>query len=196
MEIKRYVSRASNIFAENRLAKLIIICLVFMNIIQFIYINAAFKEQRIVLIPAGLTKKVEISGNYLDQNYLEAMGIYISQLLYNFTYDNVEQQYKELETLFTPESHAKYSESLNKIAKQYRKNKITMNFLFKNIKVSIAPDQEIVVGGTVKKYILNEIESEKKINLIIKYRIDKGLFSIVDIEEVKQWKNAKYYLSY
>ncbi|ADD67351.1 hypothetical protein Dacet_0553 [Denitrovibrio acetiphilus DSM 12809] len=182
MRFDKYVSRASNLFMENRLCKFMTIVLAAVIIIQLWMLNNSFRNQNAYLIPTGLTTKAAVSGHFLDANYVQAMGVYVSQLLYNFTPQTVANQYKELASLFSADCYQENSNKLISMANAYADNEISMVFRVMEIKSFTQPNV-IEISGETSKTILGENVQSFKASLLVYYDVFNGLFRITAIEE-------------
>lgn len=185
MLFNKFVSRASNIFAENKLLKLTIIVLGGLVIFSNIKIASLALNQKTVLVPIGLTSKSEIGSETVDETYLTAMGTYISTLLFSTSPATVESQYAVLSKLFTPEAYAKYSDSIFQTAATQAKNMVSLTFKIEKITITFTPKQEIEIKANVDKYVFGtkSEEGSKLHKLIIGYKLVNGQFYITHLEE-------------
>jgi len=186
MIFRKYVSSASNLFAENRLAKFIIIALIAVIGSQQYMLRTAFSEHPVFLIPAGgwVKGKVSVSATTLDPLYLNGFGTYIVSLLYSFTPADVQGKYKELTTLLAPDAYASLSAILLKKAENYKDNDVSNTANIVGITLLSKPDV-IEIKAEVTKFITSEKIQSKQIKIRIAYAVDNGLPKITKIEEVK-----------
>jgi type IV conjugative transfer system protein TraE len=182
MNFRRYVSTASNLFVENRFAKLVIVLMTFIILLQLYMLNNAYRENNVYLIPPGLDGKVRVAGSHLDPVYLQSMGMYIAQLMYSFIPQDVIGKYEEVSTLFLPELYQGNKQELLKVAAEYSDNDVSMNFKVQEIKSILNPNV-IEVKGSVNKYIADTKTDTENINLKIFYAVQNGTFRITALEQ-------------
>lgn len=185
MKFEKYISRASNVFAQNKLLKLVLIVLAILVIFSQIKIGNLALNQKVVLIPVNLSEKAEVGTSSADETYLSAMGVYVATLLYSTNAATVESQYVILTKLFTATAYTKYSESILNTASTHAKNMISLNSKIEKVTVELKPLKVITVSVNVDKYVFGQkTEAGSKItNLLIGYEIIGGQFYITSLEE-------------
>lgn len=182
MHIKKYMSSASNLFAENRLFRFVLALMLILIIFLVIQNNRLATSYKVILVPPNINEKITIENDVVDKKYMEAMGGYIANLMYNFTLDTVKAQYNILLDMFAPEAKPKYLDNFMALMKKYNENGVTMVFRITDIKLDTAK-KVITVSGKTDKYVLNNMTESANVSLSIHFRINNGLFQIVDMEK-------------
>ena len=184
MRFQRYISSTSNIFVQNKLLKFLILLFAGLLIYSQIKIAGLAYNQRVILVPSGLSEKVSVGSSLADETYLRAMGVYAATLLYSTTPTTVESQYMLLSKLFSSEAYSKYSGSLLETASNQAKNMLNMTFRIEKITTEFTPKQEIRLWLYVDKYIFGSKQDVSKLHkLRIGYEIINGQFFITSLEE-------------
>lgn len=187
MKFERYISNASNVFAQNRLLKLVVIVLVVLVMFSFAKITELSGNQKVILVPAGLSDKVEIGSSQADETYLSAMGVYAATLMYSTTAVSVETQYKLLTELFDTAAYTKYSESLMTTAAAQAKNAVSFSLKIDQIQIETSPKQEIRMSVSIEKYIFGQKSDAvpERRELVVGFKLSNGRFYITTLEEEK-----------
>lgn len=180
MLIKRYVSTASNIFAENRLLKFVIFML-FLTLMFLVYQNNKIaKSYKIVLVPPNLNQKVTVYNDMIDDKYAEAMGFYIANLLFSFNSRSIDVQYDTVFGMLDSGIDKKITEEMRTAKLKYKENNIDSILRIESIKID--PSAKIIkVIGEIQKYVFEKPLQKEKLNLNIYYKIENGLFYITNI---------------
>jgi type IV conjugative transfer system protein TraE len=182
MNFKKYVSTASNLFVENRFAKLVIVVMALIIFGQMYMLNNAYRENNVYLVPPGLEGKVRVAGSHLDPVYLQSMGMYVSQLMYSFIPQDVIGKYEEVSSLFVPELYQVNKAELLKIAAEYKDNDVSTSMKVLEIKSLLNPNI-IEVKGRVEKYIADTRTDTESVTLRIHYTVQNGTFRITALEQ-------------
>jgi len=183
MLIKKYISKTSNLFAENRLLKFAIVVLAIVELHNYQKVSEALKYQKTVLIPPTIEEKIEISGYKFSNSYLKAMGIYIANLLHDFTPKTVKGQYAAVSQFLDPSIYPEKSKELEYIAKKYWKNMVSSDLKINKITLEIKKKSgKISLKGKRFLYIYDEPARLEEIEIDILYKNDNGLFHIKDIK--------------
>ena len=181
MKLEHFVEKFSNIHAKNRVLKLTVILLTIGIIVSSFFSYKALSYQKVVLVPPNLDRKVQVSGVAVDPNYLKAMGMFVVYMAYNFSPETVKLQYKELLSLYAPDSYLENERVIKSMADRYSENQVVVNFFPSDMKIDTGKGI-VSITGQYKKYILGELISSKpKAEIIIKYRVANGLFQIVKL---------------
>ena len=182
MNFKKYVSTASNLFVENRFAKLVIVVMAFIIFGQMYMLNNSYRENNVYLVPPGLDSKVRVAGSHLDPVYVQSMGMYVSQLMYSFIPQDVIGKYEEISSLFVPELYQSNKAELLKVAAEYKDNDVAMNMKVLEIKSTLNPNI-ISVKGRVEKFIADTRTDAEVTTLLIHYTVQNGTFRITALEK-------------
>lgn len=184
MKFDKYVNSTANVYARNRFYVFIVICLIALLVSQQIILADAYRNRTVVIVPPGLKDKATVSGNYMDNTYLQSMGFYITGLMYNFVPTTVVAQYSMLANLFSTENYDINSKKLLSLANEYKDNDVAANFQVLGVTILKDPDI-IVVKGEISRFVASERLDAKPITINIKYVNDGSLFKILSIEEKK-----------
>ena len=182
MNFKQYLSTASNLFVENRFAKLVIVVMALVIFGQMYMLNNAYRENNVYLVPPGLEGKVRVAGSHLDPTYLQSLGSHVSQLMYSFIPHDVIGKYDELSSMFIPELYQANKAELLKVAAEYRDNDVSMSMRVSEIKTLLNPNI-IEVKGRVEKYIADTRMDTESVILRIHYTVQNGTFRITALEQ-------------
>lgn len=182
MTVMRYLSKMSNLFAENRLLKFVIVALAAMQVFTLYYVNSMVASQKVVIIPPGLDEKAIIEQNSVSEAYVKAFTRYVVGLALNYSHVNVRSQFDELLLLYEPEAMAITKDEFYSIADEVENSKVTSIFHIQ--KITLDPNtKEITIKGIKRQYVEEEKIVDKSATYLIDYIVRRGEFLIKEIKE-------------
>ena len=185
MKLEKFIQTSSNLYAENRLLKFVVVCIGCAVIINSFCSYAALHYQKVVILPPVVDKRIMISGNEVNEDYLRLFTRYAMTLLNNYTTGSAEGQFEEfVEHLVTPEFYPDIRETLYSLVDTVKRLNITSAFYPQTIDVDIK-NKTISVAGIKKEFTNTTLVEDGKKQYSIKYVIVNGRFYIDDIKELK-----------
>jgi type IV conjugative transfer system protein TraE len=175
MRFDAYVSLLANLNIKNRVYAFIITVLTIAVVIESFYIAAIGRKQTVIIIPKGLNNTVQVGQEEASEEYLLAMGHYVTFLFLNFDPSTVTANYETLSTL----TSSVVQTELFKIAEDYKKNNIASRVVINSIDLT---DKGITVKGRRVKYILDRSVEDRSFTLLISYKITFGYFRVQGLE--------------
>jgi len=186
MEIKKYLEEKANLALTVRLLKIVVSILAFALCVSSFVLYYVYKNERVVIVPPSVSTQVFVSGSDASDEYLMAMARYIAQLGLNYTPAIARAQFNDLLKMFNSQSFPQYKNVFYELAGRVESGNVSSAFYVTKVKVDRANKSLIVVG------ILNQWTQDKKFitdesrQYLIRYRIDNGFFSILEIKEYKE----------
>lgn len=185
MKLDIFLQKASNLYAENRLLKFVIIILAAAVVFSSFFSYEALKYEKVILIPPDIHSKIIIVGDKPNNAYIKQFSRYITGLTLNYTSASAREQFDEALTMFTPEAYKKYKQAFYALADQLETaTNITNAFYIQKIKVT---EKAILVQGMEKTFIANTLDSGKVNTYRIGYVLRNGRFMITDFRKVKKY---------
>lgn len=182
MNLDIYLNKTSNKHAENRLLKFAIWIMLFLSIISMVMANRAMKYQKTVLVPVGFDKRLEISDNTVNKDYVVHFTRYALNLLLNYHPKIVTGQYEELMTLCSPEFYPEFKKENDKLLENITRMQITSAFYPQSIEVD-SEKKTITVLGVRKQFTHSAIVENTPKKYVIRYVVINGRFYLNGIEE-------------
>jgi conjugal transfer pilus assembly protein TraE len=177
-----FVQKTSNLFAERRLLRLIVLLIGGLQVFNCLLLFSVLDQKRTILIPVGNPAKVSVSGSSADTSYLREMGRYIAGLGLSYNPGTVRQQYEELLSLFDPERFASAKEQLYEAADTVETAGASSVFFI--AEMTDHPEQKILdISGTRQLFVQDKKTDEKHLVYRLSYQIRDGRFWIVDFSE-------------
>jgi conjugal transfer pilus assembly protein TraE len=96
MNNDKYSSRLANAFAQNSFYKISLLGSGAVNILLALVLIGAINSTRVIIVPPEIEKSFWVESDNVSKEYLEQMGIYISQLELNVTPSSQGYQSKQL----------------------------------------------------------------------------------------------------
>ena len=185
MKLEKFIQTSSNLYAENRLLKFVVVCIGIAVFINSFFSYAALQYQKVVILPPVVDKRIMISGNEVNDDYVRLFTRYAMMLLNNYTTGSAQGQFEEfVENLVTPEFYPDIRNTLFGLVDTIKKLNITSAFYPQKIDVD-TENKTITVSGIKKEFTNTTLVEDGKKQYSIKYVIVNGRFYIDDIKELK-----------
>lgn len=184
MKLDKFVQITSNLHAENRLLKFVVVCLGIAVVLSSFFSYMALHYQRVVILPPVVDKRVVISGNEVNEDYVRLFTRYTMTLLNNYTPNVARAQFEELLNLATPSFYPAFQKTLMNLADTIKRLNITGTFYPQKVKID-TKKRLITVVGRQKEFTNATLIDAGVKKYIIKYAIVNGRFYIDDLREEK-----------
>ena len=184
MKLDKFVQITSNLHAENRLLKFVVVCLGIAVVLSSFFSYMALHYQRVVILPPVVDKRVVISGNEVNEDYVRLFTRYAMSLLNNYTPNVARAQFEELLKLATPSFYPAFQKTLMNLADTIKKLNITGTYYPQKIQID-TKRKIITVTGRKKEFTNATLVDAGMKKYIIKYTIVNGRFYIDDLKEAK-----------
>jgi len=186
MKLDIYLQKASNLYAENRLLKFVIIILAAAVVFSSVFSYKALKYEKVVLIPPNVHSKIMIVGDKPNNEYIKQFSRYVVALALDYTSASARGQFDELLTMFTPGAYKKYKQVFYTLADQLETAaNISNAFYIQKIKVT---KKAVLVQGVEKTFIADTLDSQKVNTYRIGYMFKDGRFMITDFKKIEKYK--------
>lgn len=194
MELKVYTDKLSNLTAENRLLKFVVVvigCAVLAN--TFIMLGMTRRARTIIVPPAlvspalvspGLSAKVEISGDQASDGYLELMTRYVTGLALNYTPATAREQFGELLALYSPDAFPVARKTFYALAGTVETANVSSVFTPGSIKVDRM--RGVIDATGIQRQFAQDggpLGPDKETTYEISYRISDGRFELTGFSE-------------
>ncbi|MCP4156542.1 MAG: hypothetical protein GY757_53000 [bacterium] len=185
MKLDLYINKTSNIVAENRLMKFVVLVLATSTILCLYYTNEAVRHQRTVIIPVFNDKKLVVTDNKVNDDYIKTYARMIVNLLLSYNPRNCEDQFGDLLYLASPDFYPELLLELNDIKDTVMRIQLTSGFYPYKYEV-LKDKKEIHVFGTRRKHTGSVLVNEGAEIYSIKYSIVDGRFFIDNLMEIEK----------
>jgi len=183
MQLNSFVNKTDNIKAENRLLKFTVVVIAIASVLSAVLSYSALKYQKIVILPPVVDRRIEISGNNVNDDYIKLFTRYATNLMFNYTPHTFRDQSNELLRLVTPEFYNAFNDKLTVMADNIEKLLVSSVFYPQRLSINQAK-REILVQGLRQQYAHGSVIKNKQMKYIIRYKIINGRFYIDDIKEI------------
>lgn len=182
MRLDLFVQRTSNIVAENRLLKFVVVCIGLMQLVNSYMVYDTYHSQRVILVPPDLKSRVEISGKGASDEYVKEFTRYALGLSLNYSPATARAQFDELLALYDPEVFPAAKRAYYDLAETIEMTGVTSIFHIQGISVS-GDSSRIEVKGLKRLFAEDRMTEEGFKTYFIDYRISNSRFMIVNISE-------------
>lgn len=183
MKLNLYLQKSSNLYAENRLLKIVVVALTIGILWSMVSANRALKYQRTIILPPKVDDRIEITGTTVNDEYVKMYIRYTMSLMLDYQPMMVEDSFNDLLTLAAPEFFPDLKIQLHKIGESVKKLQVSSIFYIHNIKID-QENRKINVKGLRKQYTHTSLIENGRKEYVIEYRIINGRFYITDLQEV------------
>lgn len=169
-----FLNRTANLLAENRLLKFAILVIAASNVL-FGYLSLrAVSYQKVILVPFGFEKKIEVRGNSLSESYVLEVARVTFDLALNYSPATVRSQYELLLTMWDPETYPEYRRRFSALQEEATTGKLVSVFIPESIRHDPA---RRIVRASGKRLLLLENEKvveSKAAEYAFSYRVRAG----------------------
>lgn len=186
MEIKKYFEEKANYLYGARLLKFTVVILVVLLIVNSFVTYTMIKNQKTILVPPSISTQAYVGGSDASEEYLKAMARYISALVLNYNPTVARAQFNDFLKLVSPSTFPAYKDAFYSLAEKIETSQVSSVYYVSQIKVNKKEGSMIILGllnqwTQDKQFITNESKQ-----YILKYKINDGMFSVVEFKEYKQ----------
>ncbi len=182
MNLDIFLQKSSNIFAENRLLKFVVVALGIAVVINTAGLFMALNSQRVILVPPVVNSKISISGDKASDEYLKEFARYILNLALTYNPVNARSQFSELLAVYDPAEFQASRKELYELADKIENTKASSAFYIQSI-INDTEKRRLEVTGTKKTYMVDQKAEDAQKVYLIEYRIDNGKFILVRLYE-------------
>ena len=182
MNLDIFLQKSSNIFAENRLLKFVVVALGIAVVINTAGLFMALNSQRVILVPPVVNSKISISGDKASDEYLKEFARYILNLALTYNPVNARSQFSELLAVYDPAQFQASRKELYELADKIENTKASSAFYIHSI-INDAERRRLEVTGTKKTYMVDQKAEDAQKVYLIEYRIENGKFILVRLYE-------------
>lgn len=186
MKLPLFIQKSSNLFAENRLLKLVVVVMGAATLHNSCTLNGLLDEQRTIIVPPGFEGAMEVRGHRADPAYLNQMGRYVAGLGLSHSPATARRQFEELLTLYQPQSYAAARAMFYEMADTIEATQTSSVFHTQRI-VQDENRRRLEITGTRLLYVQDKKIAEASSTYVLDYLMEGGRFWIVELSE----KDAK-----
>lgn len=183
MHLNIYENKMSNLWAENRLLKFVVVVLAAACVIAIFMSIHAMNKQRTIILPPVCDKRIVISGNEVNDDYIKMFVRYTLGLLLNYSPVSFANQADDCLKLAAPEFYQQLHDKLSTLKETVQKLRISNLFYPSRIKV-YQDEKRIVVTGMQRQYAEHTLVDEDTRTYELKYEIIEGRFFLAGIQEI------------
>ena len=179
MELKIYLQKLSNVMAENRLLKFVVAVIGLAVIANCFFTYTMARRKRIILVPAGLDSRVEVTDGGASDGYLDLMTRYALGLALDYTPATARQQFGELLTLYAPEAFPEARKTFYSLADTVETAGVSSAFFIGSIKVDRS--KGVIEATGVSRQFAQDgspLGPAKETTYELSYRISDGRFQL------------------
>ncbi|BDV42653.1 MULTISPECIES: type IV conjugative transfer system protein TraE [Geobacteraceae] len=182
MNLDIFLQKSSNIFAENRLLKFVVVALGIAVVINTAGLFMALNSQRVILVPPVVNSKISVSGDKASDEYLKEFARYILNLALTYNPVNARSQFSELLAVYDPAEFQTSRKELYELADKIENTKASSAFYIQSI-INDTEKRRLEVTGTKKTYMVDQKAEDTLKVYLIEYRIENGKFILVRLYE-------------
>jgi type IV conjugative transfer system protein TraE len=182
MIVKKYLSRISNLWQENRLLRM---CLGFLSIAVVISSIASYKAlnfTRTIVTPAGMSESFEVSSNKMSASGIKMFTRYAFDLFLNYTPNSAKIKFDELLKMVNTRYYDEVNDELRRNLENIDRLHIVSVYQIEEIKINNVENKIRVKGirtrSTYGKQIDETIEEWE-----LAFEIVDSNFKIVKIQK-------------
>lgn len=182
--IQLYLSNTSNVFAENRLLKMVLMALIVVTFVNSYSVFRINDSTRHYLMPLASTGDLWVSSQTASNDYLSAITKYVIYNVANYTPATVDTQLSTLLTAFHPSAYPRYRETFQALSKKAeRYASVSSAIQIDTSKAFMVEDNTVTLYATRLRLAGNVVSKKDYVKYSVHYRIENGRYWVMDIEE-------------
>ncbi len=182
MHLNMFLQRTSNLFAENRLLKFVVVITAITQIWCVFKIDDIKDRIRTVIQPPVINSKIEISGSWTSESYAKEYIRYIGSLLWNYSPATARNQFAELLVSWEPSGFNDARIKLYTLADQIEKTGAASVFYIN--KIEIDPDKHIITVTGNRHLSMQDRTVDVAVKAYdVTYVVENGRFWITGVQE-------------
>ena len=182
MKLDIFLQKSSNVFAENRLIKFIVLVIGIATLYNSYQLSNVMNSEKIILVPPVLDSRLEISGSEASDEYIRKFTRYIGALAFTYSHISARGQFAEMLRLFAPAQFPKYKTLFYDLADKVEMAKVTNSYMITKISIDRGKKEIEVTGNNLRFTDALKVESATRI-YILNYEIDNGKFWLTELKE-------------
>jgi conjugal transfer pilus assembly protein TraE len=175
------VQKSSNLFAERRLLRLIVLLIGGLAALNCLLLFVAMDRQRTIIVPVGAMSRISVAGSSADVAYLREMGRYVVGLALTYSPGTVRRQYEELLGLFSPEYYLSARQQFADMADTAEMARASSVFFLDDIQDD--KGKVLAVSGVRKLFVEDQKTTEERVTFQVHYTIKDGRFMLAGFTE-------------
>ena len=180
MDIKNFKNLKDNLLKDNIILKFVVtVEAVLIVFLVYIVIERTDSQKTVFMPPQSTYKEFWISGDQVSKSYLENIGAFIAYNLLNINKGNANVLLSNLLPLVQSSTYYEVKKELQQLQNYIVQNQIARSFYLGYVEQT--KRNQIAVHGSISDAISSKVIRNKKIKLIIDYKIKFGRFYIVNL---------------
>jgi conjugal transfer pilus assembly protein TraE len=189
MKLDIFMQKTSNLWAENRLLKFVVVALSIGLAVNVSMVTKAMNSQRTIILPPVVNSMIEISGDQASDAYIKEFTRYVSSLAFSYSPGTARQQFSELLNLYHPSVFQQAKTNLYSLADKIESLHASSYFLITKNPVHDRAKKQIIIEGNIRSYQNDQVTENGQKTFVISYLMDNGHFYVLGVQE--QDKNAQ-----
>jgi conjugal transfer pilus assembly protein TraE len=182
MTFERFKSEQYKVFIQNQKLTITLIVMLVVNLILGAYILMFATNSRTVFLPTyNATQEFWVSGREVSSSYLEQIGRYIADVLWNVTPDNAKNVKPAILPLVPSQYWSDVDRAITQQLAYISDNAITR--IFHPVSIDYSERNALYVRGTLKEMTGDIVALSKTTTLRVQYKIENGRFWLLGIVE-------------
>jgi len=182
MELKFFLNKQDNIFAQNRLLKVFVVIIGLAVIYNSWRIEEALHYQRTVLVPFGIGDKSYVTGDNASEEYIKSVARTVASLGLSYHPSTAGPQFTELLAAFDSESFPKAKSQLFDLKEKVEIGKISSVFHLQRVVVD-REKNEIELFGLRQLYKEGTHLEDSNKTYIVGYKMVDGRIMLTSLAE-------------
>lgn len=182
MFLNTFLQRSSNLFAENRLLKFVVVVMCATQIWCVYRVNVIKDKVRTVIQPPVINSKVEVSGSWTSDAYVREYVRYIGALVWNYSPATVRNQFSEILVSWHPSVFNDAKHRLYVLADQIEQTRSASAFYINKVEHN-SDGNFVLVSGNRHLAMQDKSVEVSQHTYQVSYKVESGRFWILGIEE-------------
>lgn len=186
MRSKLFLSRLSNIVADNRILRFAVICILVVTVYNSYLLQKSLDSRHTVIIPRGLNEKIEVKNDYIDDKCVKQFARDVVESTFTYHPMNVRTQFEDVLTLYAPEVYQDAFDNFYQLANEIVKANIS-SVAYIQGDITVDPLKKLIeVKVLLRRYKGDQKLEDKQKRVVITYKVENSKFQLLKISENKE----------
>lgn len=182
MNLKTALKEKDNMRGTIRLLKFVVLVIGLAMIWMAFQVHRAIEFQKTILVPYGLDSKMEVTGEDISDEGVEFYAQRVLSLRFSWSPGTARKYFTLLLRMYAPESYPDAWKALYDLADKIETANVSSVFYLDKLTVD-RKKKQIIAEGNNRKYKDNTPLETGRVQCVISYKVNQGMFLIVKIEE-------------
>lgn len=190
MRVDQYMTELANRTGIKKIFWLILAAAIATSLVQSLVLLAKKDRIQTILVPPAIQRTISVSNQDIGREYLEEMGVFVSQQLLNTSPSSIDGQYQVLLKYVDPRYYQALDKELNLTRRYVKRNNVTTWFTPRRV-TGYTHNNTVEIEGLFMVSQGEKVTQKFNRKLIVTFRNVDGKVALLSIKEAVRKQSGK-----